>query len=69
MSLLIANGCSHTAGAEIEYEMQGECYNRAWPKKFGDSLGVVGTNGSTLVIVGETFDGLKIFFKNCFPAS
>lgn len=39
MSLLIANGCSHTAGAEIEYEMQGECYNRAWPKKLSDSIG------------------------------
>lgn len=29
---LIANGCSHTAGAEIEHELQGECYDRAWPR-------------------------------------
>lgn len=36
--LLIANGCSHTAGAEIEYEVQGECYNKAWPKKLGDKF-------------------------------
>jgi len=36
--ILIANGCSHTAGAEIEYELQGECYDKAWPKKLADSL-------------------------------
>jgi len=28
---LITNGCSHTAGAEIEFEMQGDCYSKAWP--------------------------------------
>ena len=37
--ILIANGCSHTAGAEIEYTQQGECYEKAWPKKLADSLG------------------------------
>ena len=29
--ILFANGCSHTAGAEIEYTEQGECYEKAWP--------------------------------------
>ena len=42
--ILIANGCSHTAGAEIEYELQGECYAKAWPKKLGDSLGYKSDN-------------------------
>lgn len=37
--LLIANGCSHTAGAEIEHPYQGRCYSRAWPKKIADKLG------------------------------
>lgn len=37
--LLIANGCSHTAGAEIEYELQGHCYEKAWPKLLADKLG------------------------------
>ena len=29
--IIIANGCSHTAGAEIEFKMQGQCYEKAWP--------------------------------------
>ena len=29
--LLIANGCSHTSGAEIEFESQGQCFDKAWP--------------------------------------
>lgn len=37
--LLIANGCSHTAGAEIEYELQGHCYDKAWPKLLADRFG------------------------------
>lgn len=36
--IIIANGCSHTAGAEIEEPLQGECYEKAWPKKLADSL-------------------------------
>jgi len=36
--ILLANGCSHTAGAEIEAPLQGECYEKAWPKKLADSL-------------------------------
>ena len=36
--ILIANGCSHTAGAELEAPLQGECYEKAWPKKLGNKL-------------------------------
>ena len=37
--LLVANGCSHTAGAELEWATQGDCYEKAWPKHLSDSLG------------------------------
>ena len=33
---LLANGCSHTAGAEIEYPRQPRCYHKAWPKHLAD---------------------------------
>lgn len=36
--LLLANGCSHTAGAEIETPRQGHCYDKAWPKLLADKL-------------------------------
>ena len=36
--ILLANGCSHTAGAELEYPTQSKCYERAWPKHLGDIL-------------------------------
>jgi len=36
--ILVSNGCSHTAGAELEYPQQGECYEKAWPKHLADSL-------------------------------
>ena len=29
--ILLANGCSHTAGMEIEYADQYTCYEKAWP--------------------------------------
>lgn len=51
--LLIANGCSHTAGAEIEEELQGECYEKAWPKKLADSFGFKHKN---LAISGASDD-------------
>jgi len=41
---LVANGCSHTAGAEIEFPMQGKCYDKAWPKHLADMLGYSHTN-------------------------
>ena len=51
--ILIANGCSHTAGAEIEAPLQGECYEKAWPKKLADSLGYEPIN---LAISGASDD-------------
>ena len=41
---LVANGCSHTAGAEMEYTYQSKCYNKAWPKHLADILGCTHTN-------------------------
>ena len=41
---LVANGCSHTAGAEIERALQGECYDKAWPKHIADIWGCDHTN-------------------------
>ena len=51
--ILIANGCSHTAGAEIEEPLQGECYEKAWPKKLADSLGYKPVN---LAVSGASDD-------------
>jgi len=51
--ILIANGCSHTAGAEIEATLQGECYEKAWPKKLADSLGYKSIN---LAVSGASDD-------------
>lgn len=51
--LLLANGCSHTAGAEIESPLQGECYSRAWPKKLANILGYKSKN---LAISGASDD-------------
>ena len=39
MITLLANGCSHTAGAEIEYSLQNKCYEKAWPKWLADDMG------------------------------
>ena len=52
--LLVANGCSHTAGAEIEYPLQGECYDKAWPKKLGEKLSFEHT--TNLAISGASDD-------------
>ena len=42
--ILIANGCSHTAGSEIEGSLQSNCYEKAWPKKLSDKLGISHVN-------------------------
>ena len=39
--IIIANGCSHTAGAEIDFEMQGQCYEKAWPHHLSITLLVI----------------------------
>lgn len=36
---LFANGCSHTSGSEIEFEYQGYCYEKAWPRWLADDKG------------------------------
>lgn len=36
--ILVANGCSHTAGAEMEYPLQRRCYDKAWPKHLAELL-------------------------------
>lgn len=36
---LFANGCSHTAGSEMEYALQDHCYEKAWPKWLADDMG------------------------------
>lgn len=36
---LVVNGCSHTAGAEIDYPQQGECYEKAWGAQLAKRLG------------------------------
>ncbi len=32
MGIMLVNGCSHTAGSEIEYNNQSMCYEKAWGK-------------------------------------
>jgi len=39
MITLLANGCSHTAGAEIEYPLQDKSYINAWPRWLADDMG------------------------------
>ena len=39
MTTLLANGCSHTAGAEIEYALQNKSYVNAWPRWLADDMG------------------------------
>ena len=41
---LIANGCSHTSGAEIEYLTQDSCYNKAWPQHLSNKLNAESIN-------------------------
>ena len=30
MGIMLFNGCSHTAGSEIEYEHRPVCYEKSW---------------------------------------
>ena len=66
--LLFSNGCSHTAGAELEYPQQGECYDKAWPKYLSDSLGYDHINlsmsgASTNRIVRTTYEFIYDYIK------
>lgn len=37
--MILVNGCSHTAGSEIDFYMQDECKHKAWPAHLGQLLG------------------------------
>ena len=74
---LFVNGCSHTAGAEIEHPGQGICYDKAWGKHLADKLDYeyfnYATSGaSNARIVRTTYDFIfryakkKRDFKNLF---
>jgi len=63
--MLFANGCSHTAGAEIEFENQNCCHEKAWPKHLADSLNMEWTNislsgGSAERIIRTTIQWFEI---------
>lgn len=82
---LLANGCSHTAGAEIEYSSQSNCYEKAWPKHLADRLGcehinlaVSGASNhriirTTIDFIGNRIDEGKdfedIFAIICWPGA
>ena len=42
--ILLTNGDSHTAGGEIEYEYQPDCYEKAWPQKLSNKLNYTSVN-------------------------
>ena len=68
--ILVANGCSHTAGAELEFPQQGQCYEKAWPKHLGEMLGYDSINlsmsgASNHRVVRTTFEYLhKHYVEN-----
>ena len=37
--ILVANGCSHTAGGEITHPLERACYEKAWPKHLANLCG------------------------------
>jgi hypothetical protein len=67
--LLLANGCSHTAGAEIEYETQDNCYDKAYPKTCAEELGwgwvnLAVSGASQERIIRTTIDWVGRNYKN-----
>ena len=42
--ILLANGCSHTSGAELDENNTDYCYEKAWPKYLADYLGLKNIN-------------------------
>ena len=66
--LLLANGCSHTAGAEIEYLLQGKCYEKAYPKYIAELLGwnyenIADSGASQERIIRTTIDWIGRNYK------
>jgi hypothetical protein len=39
MGIMLFNGCSHTAGSEIEYTNQSSCYEKSWGKFLSNMAG------------------------------
>lgn len=37
-NMILVNGCSHTSGSEIEFYMQHECKDKAWPAHLGQLM-------------------------------
>lgn len=65
---LYVNGCSHTAGAELDYPQQGQCYEKAWGKHLSDLLNADYENGamsgaSNHRIVRTTYEFLYRFIS------
>ena len=42
--ILLANGCSHTAGAELDEKNTDYCYEKAWPAELSNLLGKTSIN-------------------------
>jgi len=66
--LLLANGCSHTAGAEIDYLLQGTCYEKAYPKYTAELLGwnyenIADSGASQERIIRTTIDWIGRNYK------
>jgi len=70
---LIANGCSHTSGAEIEYLKQDSCYSKAWPQHLANKLNLESINlaragASNKRIVRTTLEHIgTLFLKGVKP--
>ena len=65
---LVANGCSHTSGAEIEYASQDKCHDKAWPKHLADLLGYDHVNlsmsgASSHRVIRTTFEFLHKHYR------
>jgi len=62
---IFANGCSHTAGAEMEFAGQNTCYEKAWPAVMAkhldkESINLAVSGGSSKRIVRTTM----LYFGN-----
>ena len=70
---LIANGCSHTSGAEIEHVLQDSCYEKAWPKHLSEKLDLESVNlarsgASNKRVVRTTLEHIgALFLKGVKP--
>ena len=70
---LIANGCSHTSGAEIEYVLQDSCYSKAWPQHLAnklklESINLARSGASSKRVVRTTLEHIgTLFLKGVKP--